>query len=126
MLKRTLLLALALAACGPETVAMPPSELPPSPTAAPAPPPAAAAPALSYPETRRVDVKDVLHGVTVEDPYRWLEDGKAPEVQAWMTAEDTLARAELRKQPERDAIAARLKELFYVDSLGAPHHRGKR
>ena len=49
----------------------------------------------------------VLHGVTVEDPYRWLEDGKSPEVQAWMTAQDTLARGQLKKHPERDAIAER-------------------
>ena len=38
------------------------------------------------PATRTVDAKDVLHGVTVPDPYRWLEDVKAPEVQAWMKA----------------------------------------
>jgi prolyl oligopeptidase len=62
----------------------------------------------------------------VEDPYRWLEDGKSPEVLAWMKAEDDLCRGELKKYPERDAIAARLKELFYVDSLGAPRHRGDR
>ncbi|WP_410673701.1 prolyl oligopeptidase family serine peptidase [Amycolatopsis sp. cmx-4-68] len=27
--------------------------------------------------------EDVLHGVTVPDPFRWLEDGRAPEVRAW-------------------------------------------
>lgn len=84
------------------------------------------APAFAYPATRREDVKDVIHGVTVEDPYRWLEDAKAPEVQAWMKAQDEFARTELHKLPERDAIAARLKELFYVDSLGAPRHKGDR
>lgn len=81
---------------------------------------------LAYPPTRVEDVKDTLHGATVLDPYRWLEDGKSPEVQAWMIAEDTLARSELARLPERDAIAARLKELFYIDSLSAPRHRGGR
>ena len=33
---------------------------------------------------------DTLHGVQVADPYRWLEDEKAPEVQAWMKAQDAL------------------------------------
>ena len=33
---------------------------------------------------------------------------------------------ELAALPERDAIAARLKEVFYVDSLGEPMHRGNR
>jgi prolyl oligopeptidase len=119
---------LALAACGPGALEMPPTPptTTPPPTAAPVATAVPAAPALAYPATRREDTKDVLHGVTVEDPYRWLEDGKSPEVRAWMTAEDDLARAELKKLPERDAIAARLKELFYVDSLGAPRHRGER
>src|SRR5689334_18104343 len=64
---------------------------------------------LPYPATRKEDIADKLFGVTVPDPYRWLEDGKSPEVQAWMKAEDDLARAELAKLPERDAFAARLK-----------------
>ena len=128
MQTKTFALALlALAACGPQAVEMPPPPPPPPPTATASETPAPApAPALAYPPTRREDVKDVLHGVTVEDPYRWLEDGKSPEVQAWMKAQNDLARAELAKLPERDAIAARLKELFYIDALGAPRHYGER
>ncbi len=68
----------------------------------------------------------MLHGVTVRDPYRWLEDEKSPEVNAWMKAEDALARKELAALPGRDALAARLRELLYVDTLGAPIHRGTR
>jgi prolyl oligopeptidase len=80
----------------------------------------------AYPPTRTTDAADVLHGVTVRDPYRWLEDEKSPEVQAWMKAEDDFARQKLASLPERAAIAARLKELLYLDSLGAPIHRGSR
>jgi prolyl oligopeptidase len=79
-----------------------------------------------YPPTRTTAVADVLHGVTVPDPYRWLEDEKSPEVQAWMKAQDDLARRTLASLPGLDALAARLKELLYVDSLGAPIHRGSR
>jgi prolyl oligopeptidase len=43
-----------------------------------------------------------------------------------MKAEDDLARGELHKLPERDAIAERLKKLSYIESLSAPTHRGKR
>jgi prolyl oligopeptidase len=89
-------------------------------------PVAKASPALPYPASRRTDAKDTLHGVEVPDPYRWLEEGKAPEVVDWMAAQDKLARGELSRLPERDAIAARLKELFYIDSLSAPQHRGSR
>ncbi len=85
-------------------------------------PPARAA----VPPTRTTETADVLHGVTVRDPYRWLEDEKSPEVQAWMKAQDDVTRQRLAALPERAAIAARLKELLYVDSLGAPIHRGAR
>ncbi len=88
--------------------------------------PAAPQKALSYPATRKEDIQDTLFGAKVSDPYRWLEDEKSAEVQSWMKAQDDLARAELKKLPERDAIAARLKELFYIDSLSAPRHRGDR
>lgn len=30
---------------------------------------------------------DVLHGRTVEDPYRWLEDADAPEVGQWLAVQ---------------------------------------
>jgi prolyl oligopeptidase len=78
-----------------------------------------------YPKSRRDDVKDVLHGTEVPDPYRWLEDEKSPEVQQWMKAQDDYARARLGKLPGREAIAARLKELLYLDFLSAPSHRGR-
>ena len=45
-----------------------------------------------YPATRRTDVADTLHGVRVADSYRWLEEEKSPEVQAWMKAQDDFAR----------------------------------
>ena len=69
-----------------------------------------------YPATRRTDAADTLHGVRVADPYRWLEEEKSPEVQAWMKAQDDLARDHLRRIPGRDAFAARLAQVLYVDS----------
>jgi prolyl oligopeptidase len=35
----------------------------------------------------------VLHGVTIRDDYRWLEDGKSREVRAWAEAENKKTRA---------------------------------
>ncbi|WP_438016539.1 prolyl oligopeptidase family serine peptidase [Sorangium sp. So ce315] len=77
----------------------------------------------AYPPTRAVPVKYTLHGVEITDPYRWLEDGDSPEVKEWMKSQDAFTRAELSRLPERDAIAARLKQLFYIDAVSAPRHR---
>jgi prolyl oligopeptidase len=103
--------------------------------AAPAPQTAPAAIAASdwtpgprpdYPATVMGLDKDRLHGVDVNDPYRWLEKENAPEVQTWMAAQNGLARSQLDKLPGRDALANRFKELYYLDTLGVPQHRGNR
>src|SRR5262249_5989345 len=35
--------------------------------------PESVAPRFDYPSTRRDDTVDMLHGVAIADPYRWLE-----------------------------------------------------
>ena len=56
------------------------------------------------PSTRREDFREILHGVEVPDPYRWLEDGAAPETRAWLSAQDEYARP-LLDTPIREASA---------------------
>ncbi len=79
-----------------------------------------------YPPTRATDTADTIFGTVVRDPYRWLEDGSSPEVQAWTKAQDDFARARLAKLPERDAIASRLHELFSAEAMRMPERRGGR
>ncbi|MFN7142843.1 MAG: prolyl oligopeptidase family serine peptidase, partial [Myxococcota bacterium] len=110
--------SLALSACA-RPAAIAPAPAPAADTvSAPAPAP--------WPATRRVDTVETLGGVAVPDPYRWLEDEKSAEVQAWMGAQDDYARAELKALPGRDELAARFKELYYVDAVGTPTLRGNR
>jgi len=45
-------------------------------------------------------IVDTVHGLQVPDPYRWLEDEKSPDVQAWMTRAGRL-------HPQRAREAAR-------------------
>ena len=81
---------------------------------------------LGYPIARRVGQRDLLHGVVVTDPYRWLEDGKSDEVRKWAEEQDVLARGYLTALPGRDDIAARLREILYVESVGVPRRVGNR
>lgn len=76
--------------------------------------------------TRKEEITEAIHGKTVSDPYRWLEDEHAPEVVAWMNAQDQSARRELAGLPHRAELEARIKQLFYFDSITAPIHRGGR
>ncbi|HEV2976989.1 MAG TPA: prolyl oligopeptidase family serine peptidase [Casimicrobiaceae bacterium] len=44
---------------------------------------AVAAPVFDPPPTPARPVLDTVHGVKLSDDYRWLEDARSPEVQAW-------------------------------------------
>ena len=102
------------------------SEIESRAAASPAADSARAALAGKPPPSRREDVVETLHGVDVHDPYRWLEDAKSDDVQAWMKAQDAYARARLTTLPGREALISRLKELSYLDVVGVPEHRGAR
>ncbi len=103
---------------------------PPEP---PAPPPVAAAPSASAaapvdgpPFARRENVVDVLHGVSVADPYRWLEDAKSAETATWLASFDGFTRKHLARLAGRDALDKRLTELSYVEWVTPPIRRGTR
>jgi prolyl oligopeptidase len=81
---------------------------------------------MAYPPTRRTDQTDTIHGVAVADPYRWLEDGKSDEVKKWADEQDAFTRATLAKLPGREALAERMKKLFYVERAETPRHHGTR
>ena len=81
---------------------------------------------MHYPPTKAEKIVETMFGVSVSDPYRWLEDAAKPDVKAWMDAQDKLARAQLAKLPGRAALVDRLKALLYVDVITPPVHRGTR
>ena len=75
------------------------------------------------PVTRKDSVVDVLHGVSIPDPYRWLEDQDSAETRAWLESENRCTEAVLRAVPGRAQITKRLSELEKTDSFGPPLQR---
>jgi prolyl oligopeptidase len=74
----------------------------------------------TYPETRSQDVIEVLHGEAIPDPYRWLEDGEAPETRLWTDRQNELTESYLAAVPAREQIRRRLGELLSIGVLGTP------
>src|SRR5512132_728283 len=72
---------------------------------------------LPYPETPKNPVSEVHHGVTVVDPYRWLESDGTPEVKRWTVAQNALTRRYLDAIPQRPAIAKRVAELLHSEPV---------
>src|SRR4051794_10032486 len=81
---------------------------------------------LIYPESPRQATVDLLHGQSVADPYRWLEDLDAPATQAWIAAQNRVTADYLEEIPARDAIRQRLTELWRYEKLSTPRKHGGR
>lgn len=81
---------------------------------------------ISYPVTRTTNQVDVYHGVTVADPYRWLEDDNSPETKAWVTAQNRVTFDYLGKIPQRAEIHKRLTDLWNFERYGVPFKEGGR
>src|SRR5215471_20744571 len=67
-----------------------------------------------YPATKSIDAADTYFGKTYRDPYRWLENLKDKDVDAWFKAQADLTDSLLAKIPARDALA---KEWMDLDKL---------
>jgi len=85
----------------------------------------AAAPArLIYPDSKPGETVDNYFGTKVSDPYRWLENDRAPEVEAWVDAQNKVTFAYLDKIPYRQKIKDRLTALYNYPKYSAPARRG--
>ena len=74
----------------------------------------------SYPETKTVAQQDNYHGTTVSDPYRWLEE-ESEEVNAWVEAQNELARPYLAELPSKALYKERLTALWDYEKYSTPY-----
>ena len=81
---------------------------------------------ITYPSARTVNQVDAYHGISVRDPYRWLEEVDSGETASWVNAQRAVTESFLRTIPERGAIRARLDALTNIPRSGIPVKQGGR
>ena len=78
------------------------------------------------PESEVDMVEESLHGVTVADPYRWLEEGDTSETRQWIAAQSAYGRGYLDSLPTREAVRERMAEILASGSVSTPVEAGGR
>ena len=63
------------------------------------------------PPTPRHPASSEFHGVSVADPYRWLEDPADPAVRQWIAAQNAYTEAALAAMPQGKVLTARVQQL---------------
>ena len=78
-----------------------------------------------YPETLKKEVVDNYFDVDVIDPYRWLEDDRSKETEAWVKAENKTTFAYLNNISFRSDLKKRLEHLWNYEKISAPFKEGE-
>ncbi len=71
-------------------------------------------------------VTEILHGVPITDPYRWLEHQDSPRTRKWIEEQTQYARAYLDRIPGRERIRERIREFLAVETYDSFHKAGNR
>ncbi|HEY1730383.1 MAG TPA: prolyl oligopeptidase family serine peptidase [Terriglobales bacterium] len=71
-------------------------------------------------------VTDALHGVTVTDPYRWLEDAASERTRSWLAAQTRYTDCYLAGLPARERLRERVREYLDVESYDSLLRAGTR
>jgi len=77
-----------------------------------------------YPTTAKVDTVDTYFGTQVKDSYRWLEDDRSKETEAWVKEQNKVTFGYLEKIPFRNELKNRLEKLWNYEKLGSPFKEG--
>jgi prolyl oligopeptidase len=64
-------------------------------------------------------VTEVQHGVSVTDPYRWLEDQNSTRTRQWIAGQSAYTNAYLERLP-REGIGRRIRQLLAVETYESP------
>lgn len=87
---------------------------------------AQAPPLLPPPPSVTSNATAVLYGVTVSDPYQWLEDGSSPNTRAWVAAQQQYTQTLLSSRPGMTALREATRALVDLEEPHRVLHRGGR
>jgi len=80
--------------------------------------------AVNYPTTAKADSVDTYFGTEIKDPYRWLEDDRSAETEAWVKTQNKTTFGYLENIPFRNDLKSRLEKLWNYEKITAPFEEG--
>lgn len=75
-------------------------------------------------QTKREVVVDHYHGTKIEDPYRWLENPKDPEVQHWVDEQNKQTHDFVSTFADRELLKTKLTKAMDYEKYSVPRKEG--
>ena len=74
-----------------------------------------------YPESKKIDFVETIHGYEIRDDYRWLEDFTSEESKAWVEKQNNYTQGFIGKNKYKKSIAKNLNKTWKTESISIPY-----
>jgi len=76
---------------------------------------------LKYPESKKIDFTENLHGYDISDSYRWLEDFTSDESIDWIERQNNFTKQFIKKNKYKKGLENYLNEIWESESISIPY-----
>ena len=76
---------------------------------------------LKYPESKKIDFTENLHGYEISDSYRWLEDFTSDESIDWIERQNNFTKQFIKKNRYKKGLENYLNEIWESESISIPY-----
>jgi prolyl oligopeptidase len=76
---------------------------------------------LKYPESKKIDFTENLHGYEISDSYRWLENFTSDESIDWIERQNNFTKQFIKKNKYKKGLENYLNEIWQSESISIPY-----
>ena len=76
---------------------------------------------LKYPESKKIDFTENLHGYEIRDSYRWLEDFTSDESIDWIERQNNFTKQFIKKNKYKKGLENYLNKIWESESISIPY-----
>ena len=76
---------------------------------------------LKYPESKKIDFTESLHGYEISDSYRWLEDFTSDESIDWIERQNSFTKQFIQKNKYKKGLENYLNKIWESESISIPY-----
>lgn len=76
---------------------------------------------ISYPESKKIEFVESIHGYEIRDDYRWLEDFTSEESKAWIEKQNNYTQGFIGKNKYKKSISKYLNKTWETESISIPY-----
>ena len=75
---------------------------------------------FSYPDSKKDDLKETIHGYEIQDSYRWLEDFTSEESKDWVNRQNQYTQQFIGQNKYKKSINKNLNKTWETESISTP------